>query len=103
MENTRTSSSSICTVFSMFCCLPLRSSISEIVSGNFSVELDLEEDDSEVGRMVKSISFMKRNLVGMMEEITDTLEQMGELPLLPAGPDCWTWMRCAQGFPTPPP
>ncbi len=49
-----------------------------MAAGNFHTDLDLREDDSEVGRMVKSISFMKRNLVGMMEEITDTLEQMGE-------------------------
>ena len=49
-----------------------------MAAGNFHTDLDLRENDSEVGRMVKSISFMKRNLVGMMEEITDTLGQMGE-------------------------
>lgn len=48
-----------------------------LAEGNFHVELDLEENDSEVGRMVKAVSFMKRNLSGMVEEITGILEQMG--------------------------
>ena len=48
-----------------------------LAGGNFSVELDLEEDDSEVGRMVTAIAFMKKNLVGMIHEISEVLEQMG--------------------------
>lgn len=48
-----------------------------LAGGEFHVALDLKEDDSEVGRMVASIAFMKRNLLGMVEEITQTLEKMG--------------------------
>lgn len=48
-----------------------------LAGGDFHVELDLEEDESEVGRMVASISFMKENLLGMIREITQTLEEMG--------------------------
>lgn len=48
-----------------------------LAGGEFSVPLDLTEDDSEVGSMVTSISFMKRNLMGMIKEISDVLEQMG--------------------------
>lgn len=46
--------------------------------GNFHTTLELEEDDSEVGKMVSSISFMKQNLLSMIQEITNTLEQMGD-------------------------
>ena len=48
-----------------------------LAEGNFHVELDLEENESEVGKMVKAVSFMKKNLSGMVEEITGILEQMG--------------------------
>lgn len=48
-----------------------------LAGGEFHVELDLEEDESEVGRMVAAISFMKENLLGMIREITQTLEEMG--------------------------
>lgn len=48
-----------------------------LAGGEFSVPLDLKEDGSEVGSMVTSISFMKRNLVSMIQEISDVLEQMG--------------------------
>lgn len=48
-----------------------------LAGGEFHVALDMKEDDSEVGRMVASISFMKRNLLNMIEEITQTLEKMG--------------------------
>ena len=37
----------------------------------------MEEDESEVGTMVASIAFMKKNLLAMVKEITDILEQMG--------------------------
>ena len=49
-----------------------------LAEGNFHTELDLRENESEVGRMVKSIAFMKKNLLAMMEEITGILGQMGE-------------------------
>lgn len=48
-----------------------------LAEGNFRVELDLEENESEVGKMVKAVSFMKKNLSGMVEEITGILGQMG--------------------------
>lgn len=48
-----------------------------LAGGNFHTPLALQEDDSEVGRMVAAISFMKRNLLAMVEEITAVLEQMG--------------------------
>ncbi len=48
-----------------------------LAKGDFRKELDLEEDDSEVGAMVASISFMKHNILGMIEEISYILEQMG--------------------------
>lgn len=48
-----------------------------LAEGNFRTELDLQEDESEVGKMVGAIAFMKRNLLAMVEEITKVLEQMG--------------------------
>ncbi len=48
-----------------------------LAEGNFRTVLELEEDGSEVGKMVSAISFMKRNLLAMVEEITQILEQMG--------------------------
>ena len=48
-----------------------------LAGGEFHVELDLEADESEVGRMVAAIAFMKENLLGMIREITQTLEKMG--------------------------
>lgn len=48
-----------------------------LAGGEFHVDLDLEEDESEVGRMVAAIAFMKENLLGMISEITHTLEEMG--------------------------
>lgn len=49
-----------------------------LAGGDFSVELELKEDDSEVGRLVTAIQFMKKNLLSMVQEISDVLEQMGE-------------------------
>ena len=48
-----------------------------LAGGEFHVELDLEADESEVGRMVAAIAFMKENLLGMIQEITQTLKKMG--------------------------
>ena len=48
-----------------------------VAGGNFHTALALQEDDSEVGRMVSAIAFMKRNLQSMVQEITAILEQMG--------------------------
>ena len=49
-----------------------------LAGGEFHVDLDMEEDESEVGKMVSAIAFMKKNLLGMIEEITQTLEKMGD-------------------------
>lgn len=49
-----------------------------LAGGEFHVELDLKEDESEVGKMVAAIAFMKENLLGMIREITQTLEKMGD-------------------------
>ena len=48
-----------------------------LAGGEFHVELDMEEDESEVGRMVSAIAFMNKNLLVMINEITQTLEKMG--------------------------
>ena len=48
-----------------------------LAEGNFHTELDLEENESEVGKMVSAISFMKQNLLAMISEITEILAQMG--------------------------
>lgn len=45
--------------------------------GQFHTDLALEEDESEVGKMVGAISLMKQNIVGMIREISNILEQMG--------------------------
>lgn len=50
----------------------------ELANGNFSQELDLEENDTEVGRMVKATTFMKQNMKSMVSEISSILEQMGD-------------------------
>lgn len=46
--------------------------------GNFEDDLDLAEDESEVGQMATSIHFMKQNLVGIIQEISTVLSQMGD-------------------------
>ncbi len=48
-----------------------------LAGSEFHVELDLEEDESEVGKMVSAIAFMKKNLLSMISEITQVLEKMG--------------------------
>lgn len=48
-----------------------------LAEGNFRTDLDLEENESEVGKMVSAIAFMKRNLLAMIREITEILAQMG--------------------------
>lgn len=48
-----------------------------LAHGDFSQELDLKEDESEVGTMVSSIAFMKKNMHEMIREISGILENMG--------------------------
>lgn len=47
-----------------------------LAKGDFSVPLDLQEDESEVGQMVTAISFMKKNMHEMIAEISDILGEM---------------------------
>ncbi len=48
-----------------------------LAQGDFHTDLDMVEDESEVGSMVAAISFMKHNLLAMVKEITEILNQMG--------------------------
>lgn len=52
--------------------------LTELAKGNFRIESDLKEDDSEVGKMVASIHFMKQNYTNMITEIADVLGAMGQ-------------------------
>ncbi|MCM1144286.1 MAG: methyl-accepting chemotaxis protein [Blautia sp.] len=49
-----------------------------LAGGEFHTELDMEADDSEVGKMVAAIAFMKKNLLAMVAEMVQILEQMGD-------------------------
>lgn len=51
--------------------------MTELARGKFDVPLDMYEDESEVGQMVSSIGFMKKNFSNMITEISDVLGQMG--------------------------
>lgn len=46
--------------------------------GDFGKELDMYEDESEVGRMVAAITAMKKNMHDMISEISEVLGQMGD-------------------------
>lgn len=48
-----------------------------LADGDFSVAFDLQENDSEVGRMAAAILAMKKNQQAIIEEISDILDQMG--------------------------
>ncbi len=49
-----------------------------LAEGKLHERFDMYEDESEVGRMVKAINSMKTNLSEIIEEISGTLEQMGQ-------------------------
>ncbi len=49
-----------------------------LADGDFGITLELEKDDSEVGKMVSAIAFMKQNLLDMVNEISEVLEKMGD-------------------------
>ncbi len=51
--------------------------ITELAGGRFDAEWDMKEDDSEVGRMVGAIEFMKKNFSDMIREISYVLGEMG--------------------------
>ena len=49
-----------------------------ISEGNFEGEVEVTQDDSEVGQMIQAIAFMKSNFSNMITEISNTLEQMAQ-------------------------
>lgn len=49
-----------------------------LAAGNFDEEFTMTEDESEVGKMVSSIFLMKRNITGMIQEVSNILERMGD-------------------------
>ncbi|RKI30174.1 methyl-accepting chemotaxis protein [bacterium 1xD8-6] len=49
-----------------------------LAQGNFHESTNMVEDDSEVGKMVAAINFMKKNYTNMIREISSVLEQMGQ-------------------------
>ena len=49
-----------------------------LAGGNFHTELEMTENESEVGKMVSAINYMKCNFVSMIQEISEVLEKMGE-------------------------
>lgn len=51
--------------------------MTELAKGSFAKEMDMQADESEVGKMVEAIAFMKQNLSNMIYEISDVLGQMG--------------------------
>lgn len=57
--------------------LEVAKQMKHMADGDFSVPLDLEENETEVGTMVKSVNFMKQNMGEMIAEVTGILEQMG--------------------------
>lgn len=57
--------------------LQVSDQMKHMADGDFSVPLNLEENDTEVGTMVKSINFMKQSMGDMIGEVTGILEKMG--------------------------
>lgn len=51
--------------------------MTELAHGRFDKEMDMYVDESEVGKMVEAIAFMKQNFSSMIHEISDVLGQMG--------------------------
>lgn len=49
-----------------------------LAHGNFHQATDMKEDDSEVGKMVTAINFMKSNYTSMIREISSVLEHMAQ-------------------------
>ena len=47
-----------------------------LAEGNFDEPLALEEDDTEVGKMVAAMNFMKKNMSEVIEEIAFVMEEM---------------------------
>lgn len=49
----------------------------QLAQGNLHSVLELDEDDSEVGQMVASISLMKKQILDIIEEVSEVLAEMG--------------------------
>jgi methyl-accepting chemotaxis protein len=49
-----------------------------LAQGDFNSETTLEPDESEVGKLVGSVAFMKKSMRSMVTEISDVLEKMGD-------------------------
>lgn len=52
--------------------------LKELAGGHFVNNMDLVEDDSEVGNMVGAINFMNYNFTNMITELSAVLEKMGQ-------------------------
>ncbi len=52
--------------------------MSKLAQGRFDDDIDMYVDESEVGKMVESITFMKQNFTNIIREISNVLGQMGE-------------------------
>ncbi len=52
--------------------------VEALTQGNFHEECQIAMDDSEVGRMATAIDSLKQNMVGIIAEISEVLEQMGQ-------------------------
>lgn len=58
--------------------LKVSEQMTELAQGRFDSEVGMYPDESEVGRMVEAIIFMKQNFSNMIHEISEVLGRMGE-------------------------
>lgn len=58
--------------------LKVSEQMTELAQGHFDSEVGMYPDESEVGRMVEAIIFMKQNFSNMIHEISDVLGKMGD-------------------------
>lgn len=52
--------------------------MTQLAAGDLHSEFHMQKDDSEVGRMVEAICYMKSSLTNIIGEITSILDQMGQ-------------------------
>lgn len=52
--------------------------MTQLADGDLHSEFHMQKDDSEVGRMVEAICYMKSSLTNIIGEITSILDQMGQ-------------------------
>lgn len=57
--------------------LQVSKELNQLAQGHFDGTTELQIDDSEVGQMASSIVFMKKNISGMIHEISTVLGEMG--------------------------